>query len=163
MSQFIMSGLIVGLIGMLLWTPYLMCRGVNSLEGELTITDKILCAIPLFNVMRAEKKYYGKISLVTISIVTFFIGFAIRFFTWRYMYQNATIGTITYFLFWAVILFYFFSNMKFVFNVINDAKATAGVSLFALTIFYPFGQYYVGTYLGNVMKAMQRKEKTFKK
>lgn len=162
MSQFIMSGLIVGLIGMLLWTPYLMCRGVCSLEGELTFMDKVLCAIPLFNIIRAEKKYYGKFSLVAISIVTFFIGFVVRFLTWRYMYQNATVGTITYFMFWAVILFYFIANMRFVFNVIHDVNATTGLSLFALTIFYPFGQYYIGTYLGNVMKAMQRKEKTFK-
>lgn len=163
MSQLIISGLIVGLLGMLLWTPYLMCRGIDSLDGELTIAGKILCAIPIFNIIRAEKKYYGKFSLVAISIVAFIIGFAVRFFTWRYMYQNVTIGTVTYFVFWAVILFYFFANMKFVFNVIHDANATAGFSLFALTLIYPLGQYYIGVYLGNVIKAMQRKERTFKK
>ena len=155
MSQVMMSGLIVGIIAMLFWTPFLMARGVSKLDDRSGAADFILCMIPVINIARAEKMYYGKFGVCTISPVMFVIGVAVRFFLWKNAYSNPMVGTISILVFWAVLLFYVLSNMIFVYTIIHDADAVTGFKLVLLTVAYPFGQYYVGTYLSNVIRHMK--------
>ena len=53
--------------------------------------------------------------------------------------------------------------MVFVYNVIHDADALRGGKLILFSVAFPFGQYYVGQYLANVVRHMQAKEDTFKR
>lgn len=163
MSELELSGLVVGLIAMLFVTPFYMAKGISKMEGDLTATEYILCAIPVFNIIRAEIKYWGHIKFCTISWILLIVGVVQRVLLWRFMYQNVTAGTISIIIFWAVIAFYFIANMLFVFSVINDARAITGFKLFLITVGYPFGQYYIGTMLANVVRHMQEKEATFKR
>ena len=162
MSELELSGLVVGIAAMLFFTPFCMAKGISRMDGELSIKEYILCAIPIFNIIRAEIKYWGKIHAVTLSWLLLIVGIVQRYFLLRYMYNNVTVGTISIIVFWAVIAFYFIANMIFVFSVIHDANAVTGFKLFLLTVGYPFGQYYVGAYLANVVRHMQEREETFK-
>lgn len=164
MSNTMVSGIIVGLLAMILWTPYLMARGIFSLgvEGKVPIPTKIKAAVPILNLVIAEKEYYGKFGLILGSYITLILGVIQRYIAWRYMYENVKVGTASILLFWGLVLLFLFANMKFVYNVIKDAGAMSGFKLIIFTIAYPFGQYYVGVYLSNVIRHNKAKKETFK-
>lgn len=163
MSNLMLSGVIVGLFAIMFWTPALMSMGVSKFEGDLTVGEKILCCIPIFNIIRAEKKYYGKFRVVTWSTIIMVLAIIFRFVTWYKMYENVTVGTIGIVLFWGTIALWLIANMIFVYNVINDAQALTGGKLILYSIAFPFGQYFVGNYLANVVRHMQAKEDAFKR
>ena len=162
MNDTLLSGLIVGIIALIFWTPYLMSKGVSSLEGDVSFKEKLLCFTPVFNIIRAEKKYYGKVGLTSIAVVTSIVAIVFRIVCWYKFYSNVTLGTISLVVFYLGILFYIIANCKFVYNVINDADAVSGGKLMLYTIAFPFGQFYIGSFLANVIKHNMNKEATFK-
>ena len=162
MSDTIKSGIIVGVLAILFFTPYLMAKGVSKLDGRTGFGEKVLCAIPFFNLARAEKIYYGHIGIMTFSPIILIAGIATRFYLWYYMYSSDIANTIRVVVFYGVIIFYFISNMIFVYTVLHDSKAVSTGLLVVYTIAFPFGQYYVGNYLSNVIRHQQEKENTFK-
>lgn len=163
MSNLMLSGVIVGLFALMFWTPALMAMGISKFEGDLTMSERLICCIPLVNIIRAEYKYWGKIKLVTISTITFIIVALVRTYCWWNFYDNVTVGTATIVAFWLSIVFWIIANMYFVYKVISDADVMRGGKLLLYTIAFPFGQYFIGTYLVNVVKHMQAKEDTFKR
>lgn len=162
MSELMMSGVIIGLLAIMFYTPALMAMGISKYDGELTMQEKILCCIPVFNIIRAEYKYYGKVKTVTIGTIVLIVGVLARVYIWKNYYQNVTLGTISIIVFWAVIAMWLICNMIFVYTVINDTGAVKGFKLLLYTIAFPFGQYFIGAYLGNIVRHMQQKEDTFK-
>lgn len=162
MNEIMASGLVVGVLAMIFWTPFLMCRGLSKMYDSTGTVDTILCLIPVFNLIRAEKIYFGYIRWMLLAPVLLVAGVAARFYIWMNMYDNVMLGTVSIVIFWAVILFYLICNIRFVYSVINDAQAVTGAKLFLLAIFYPFGQYYIGAYLTNVVRHMKQQEATFK-
>lgn len=162
MSDLVRSGVIVGVLAMLLFTPFLMARGVSKLDGRSGTIDTVLCLLPFINTARAEKIYFGRIRLMTISPIVLILCIAARIFIWWNAYGNVMLGTVSIVLFWASILFYFISNMIFVYTVIHDADVMSGFKLLLFTVAYPFGQYYIGCYLSNVVRHMKDKEATFR-
>lgn len=163
MSNFMLSGVIVGLIAIMFWTPALMAMGVSKFEGDLTPGERLICCIPLVNVIRAEYKYYGKLHMVSITSVSFAIVAVARIFIWWNFYDNVMLGTISVVAFWISLALWLIGNMVFVYNVIHDADALRGGKLILFSVAFPFGQYYVGQYLANVVRHMQAKEDTFKR
>lgn len=162
MSDFMMSGLIVGVLAILFFTPACMALGIEKYDGDVPMANRLICCIPIVNLVRAEIKYYGKIRFVTISTITLFLGIVARVYIWRNYYDNVTLGTASIVIFYAVIFFWLLGNMIFVYNVIHDADALSGWKLILYTIAFPFGQYYVGAYLNNVVRHMRTQEETFK-
>ena len=162
MSNLVLSGLIVGVLAIMFWTPAMLSMGVSKFEGDLTIGERILCCIPIFNVIRAEVKYYGKLHFVSISTILLLIVTVVRIIAWWNFYTNVKLGTVTVIALLVVVALWLIANMLFVYNVIHDADAVRGFKLILLTVFFPFGQYYIGAYLSNVIKHMQEKEATFK-
>ena len=162
MSDLVLSGLIVGIFIMLFFTPFMMCKGICSLEGSLSTKDKVLSIIPIVNIIYAERKYKGKIGLVILSTILLFAGIILRVFVWYNMYNNVTMGLVSMGVFWFVILLFIIANMSFVYMVIHDADVLPGGPLILYTIAFPFGQYYIGTCLANVVKHRAEQEDTFK-
>lgn len=162
MSDFVLSGVIVGVLAMLLWTPFLMSRGVSKLDNRSGPVDTALCAIPFLNLARAEKIYYGKFRLMTISPVVLIVSVTLRVLIWRNAYDNVILGTASIIMFWVSIIFYFVSNMLFVYTVLHDARVMSIYKLIIFAVAYPFGQYYIGSYLANVIRHMQEREATFR-
>ena len=162
MSNLMLSGIIVGVFAILFFTPYKMAVGISALEGKPNIGEKLICMIPILNIGRAEKKYYGKSGLATIAFILLIAGFAFRIWAWWFHYQDALLGTISIAVMWFVIVLYYIANVKFVYNVIHDADALTGGKLFLFSAFYPFGQYFVGAYLATIIKHNMEQEATFK-
>ena len=163
MSPLVYSGLIVGVLAMIFFTPFLFAKGVSQLEGELTFGEKLLCSIPIFNTIRAEKKYLGKLGFHFYATVFGIVAVTVRVVQWWYAYNNVTAGLICMGAFWLGALLFVISKCYLVFTVINDAGAVTGFKLLLLAIAYPFGQYYIGAYLSNVIRHMQESEATFKR
>lgn len=157
-----MSGIIVGLIAMLFWTPYMMAKGISSYEGKPGLKEKILCAIPILNMVRSEIKYYGKIKLVTISSIFAIAAITVRFYVWWNFYGNVTAGIISIAVFYVAILLYVLSNIVFVYKVISDADALRGFKLILFSVAFPFGQYFIGSFLSNIVKHNMEQEDTFR-
>lgn len=162
MSELVLSGLIIGILAMVLFTPYMMAKGICSLEGDISIGDRVLSAIPVLNLIRSEKKYKGKIGLLTISMFLLIVGIVFRVIVWYNMYNNVTMGLISIGVFWGVIVLFCIANMTFVYMIIHDADAVSGVPLILLSVGFPFGQYYIGAYLANVIRHQAEQEATFR-
>lgn len=163
MSEFVLSGLIIGILAMVFFTPFMLSKGVARLEGDMTIGEYILCSIPIFNTIRAEYKYLGRIGFHCISTIIMIIGIIFRVLQWRFMYSNITLGLIAMGVFWFSLLLFAVGNFSIVYLIINDARAVTGIKLIILAVFYPFGQYYIGAYLVNVIRHMKEQESTFKR
>lgn len=162
MNDFVLSGFIVGILAMIFFTPYKMAVGIKKMSGKVSISERLLCAIPIVNIIIAEKEYLGKIGLCAIGTVTCVITTVFRIFQWYYMYDNVTMGLVGMIAFWAGLLFFIISNMVLTYTIINDAGAVRGLKLILLTIGFPFGQYYIGAALPNVVRNIKNEEATFK-
>lgn len=163
MSETVFSGLIIGVLAMLFFTPYCMAIGISKLEDEPTMTEKILCMIPIFNICRAEKKYYGSIRLASIGSIFVTVMIIVRVvFILGVSVTNPLVGNVTLALLWVSLALYIISQMVFVYGVVNDSGCVTTGKRILMSVFYPFGQYYVGNYLSNVMRHMQEKQETFK-
>lgn len=154
-------GFLIGILAILFYTPYKMARGISKLASMDYGANTLLCMIPLVNIIRAEKQYFGKISIVTISTIAAVVSFGLRLITLFFMIDNVPICTASVGLMIAAFLFMIFANMRFVFIVINDADAMSGFKLWLFTLLYPFGQWYIGTYICTVIANKQRFVETF--
>ena len=163
MSELVLSGLVIGLIAMIFFTPFLFAKGVSRLEGELTAKEYVLCAVPIINTIRAERKYFGKIGIHCISTIILILGVTFRVLQWRFMYSNVTMGLIGMAIFWFSLLLFAIGNTVIVYTIINDTNTVRGFKLILLSVLYPFGQYYIGAYLINVIHHMKEQESTFKR
>ena len=162
MSELTLSGLIFGVFAMLFVTPYFMAKGVTYFgDEEFPIGKRLICMIPVFNLIYAEIKYYGRIGIVTISDISLIIGVAARFIIWRTMYSNVGLGTISIFIFWGVIAFFFIANMIFVNGVLKDSGAVETGKRITYSILYPLGQLFIGTSFINIIKNTAKEVQTF--
>lgn len=163
MSNFVLSGLIVGIIVLIFFTPHLLAKGVASLANEDSMGVKVITWIPVVNTIWAEKTYLGKVGFHCIATIFEIVAVVARVIQWRYAYANITLGLICMGAFWLGLLLFVISNCILVYTIIHDAQAMTGFKLILFTIAYPFGQYYIGAYLANVIRHMQEKEETFKR
>lgn len=154
-------GFLIGMLAILFYTPYKMARGIAKLANMDYGANTFLCMIPFLNIIRAEKQYFGKISIVTISTIASIVTFGFRLFTLFFMYDNVTVCTVSVGLMIVSFLFMIFANIRFVYLVINDAGAMSGFKLWLFTLLYPFGQWYIGTYICTVIANKQRFAETF--
>lgn len=163
MNDFVLSGLIIGILAMIFFTPGMMCKGISKMlyGDDEPGGSKLLNWVPFLNMIRAEKIYYGKLHLVSIATLLLLVMFPTRILVWRFMYSNTTLGLITYFGLFAVAGFFILANMIFVFNVLHDADVMYGVKLGVFAVLYPFGQYWIGAYLNNVIKHINNEKETF--
>lgn len=156
------TGFAIGLIMMLFWTPYLMAVGVESLNGEVSFGQKIKCFIPVFNIINAERNYFGKVHMCGISTLIFTIVTIVKFCTWFFLNQMGPLNFITNILWLLSILLLYIGNCVFVYIVIHDADGLSMIKLIFATIIYPIGQAYIGYQLANVIRNAQKEESTFR-
>ena len=162
-SPMFVSGVIVGVLALIFFTPFVMARGISKMDGRSGAGNAILCAIPIVNIIRSEVIYFGGIRLLSISTILSIIGIAVRVIVWRFAFNNVMLGTISIVLFFGALILYAIANMLFIFTVIKDADAVRGFKLFLLSFAFPFGQYYIGAYLNNVIAHNMSREDTFKR
>lgn len=163
LKSLIVTGFFVGLIAMIFVTPAKYTQGIFKLEyGELSPADKIKSWIPLYNVTRSESLYTGKFSLILISTIAFFVSFGVRFACVFLAPSVLPVQIASVLFLFITFLFWYGSNFYAVFIVLNDSGTASILSCIMRSLFFPLGQYYIGTYLATVMKNYAKKEAVFK-
>lgn len=158
------TGLCVGIFAMLFYTPVLLALGVNKVtypDYPLTAGEFICCCIPIFNVIRAEKQWYGKLFLNFFSILAAIVFTALRVFTYIQMRDNVVVCQISVMLFVVAWLFLFIANMLFVWNVLTTCDAMTTFKRVLFSVFYPFGQFFIGKYLSTVIRNSTKLASTY--
>ena len=153
------TGMGVGLILMLFWTPGLLAKGVNKMySGDvLTFGEKFLCFVPIVNTIRAEVQFCGKIAFHTISSILMILTTVFRVFVYMTMFEDKTMTVISVYAFIIGFALFIISHMYLVFNVMYNSDNTSLAKPIIFALLFPFGQYYVGTFLGNVVNHNQKK------
>lgn len=165
MSDSMFSGVIVGVLAMIFYTPMKMALGIAAINNDgdsVSFSDKLSCAIPVFNIGWAEKKYYGKISLCTIATILLLLFAALRVLAWWYFYENVTIGTGSIILLYVGVLLFYVANARFVYDVLTTAEAADGVKKWFYVLFFPLGQYFIGSSVANIIKYNMAQEDVFR-
>lgn len=156
------TGLFFGVIFMVFWTPFLMAKGIQKLEVErLSVGETIMCLIPLFNIIRAEKMFYGKIGLCFWGIVLSIVGVVARVAAIMVNRENAILYYITLALFIIGFLVAYISNVRFVYTVIKKSNALTTGKRWLFSLLYPMGQWFIGNYLANILKNQKKIKDVF--
>lgn len=163
LKSLIVTGFFVGLIAMLFITPARYAQGIFKLEyGELSPADKVKSWIPLYNITKSESLYTGKFSLILVSTIAFLVSLGIRFTCVFLAPSVLPVQLASILLLFIMLLFWYGSNFYAVFIVLNDSGTASILSCIMRSVFFPLGQYYIGTYLATVMKNYAKKEAVFK-
>lgn len=154
-------GLLVGLCAMIFYTPFMLCKGVYYLAyEELTVKDKLKCAIPIYNMFTAETTYTGGLPFAGISTVLFLLFFAFRVVE-AFAGVPTTVANVTIVLLVIAMLAMYVCNFILVFRILKDADVTGTGMTLVFAFIYPIGQYYIGALLPRVLKNSLKEEKTF--
>lgn len=145
-----------------LWTPYLMAKGIESLSGHVSCATKIKCMIPIYNILRAEKNYYGSIKFCGISTILVFVLTIVKLSTWFFLNSMGQLNFITSILWLLSFVIVYIANCIFVYTVIHDADVMGGGKLLLYTIVYPIGQYYIGTQVAGAIARVEREAEAFR-
>ena len=77
------------------------------------------------------------------------------------MRDNETLTIVSIFAFIAAWIFFFIAQMIFVWQVLADSDAMTLGKRILFTIAFPFGQYFIGTVLGRVIRYKQKMASQF--
>lgn len=161
MSNITATGLLVGVFAILFWTPYMFSKGVLSINNDVDMGIKVKCMIPLFNVIYAERYYWGKLWLVSYGTILFVVSTIAKLCTWFFMNSNATLNLVTTILFIITFALFLIFNMVDVYMIIHETNTTTQGKAIILAILYPLGQYFIGAYTATILRKMENKENTF--
>lgn len=163
LGNLVIIGFILGVLVMIFWTPVSLARGVSLMESEdITKKEMIINCIPIINICRAESKYTGGISWITVSNIAFIVTLGLRIacaFTLPNVY---ILQIITIFLFIVSLVFFFGANMRLVWMILTDVDATELGAKIWMSIIFPIGQYYIGNFLPMIVKNLSKEEEVFK-
>ena len=159
MNGIITTGFIIGMLAMLFFTPAQYMKGIMQMSyGKLTVKDKVVCYIPIYNVVKAESLYTGKFSIVLIAILSVMAFTSLRLVVVFTLPAVTFIQYISVIVFLLSLVFYYGANVYAVFIVVHDA-AIKGCMF--RSILFPLGQYYIGNHMNVVVKNTIREERTF--
>lgn len=159
MNNIIAAGFLIGILAMMFYTPAKYMQGIIKLSyGDITTGEKIRSFIPIYNLCKAERLYTGRVSIAGISAITLILTLGLRIVTVFLLPSIRGVQIVTVILFLLSILFVYCANVYIVFIVFKDAGVKGG---WWRAILFPIGQYYIGTYLNNVIKHEVEKEETF--
>lgn len=162
MSNITAAGVLVGVLAMLFYTPYMFAKGVLSINrDELPMSEKLKCFIPIGNVISAEKYYWGKLWLVSYATIFFIIATVAKIGSWLLLHANSGINFVTSIAWMLAVVLFFVANCIDVFVILKETDATSIPKAILLAIIYPLGQWFIGAHVPNILKKMKNKENTF--
>lgn len=149
----------IGILALLLFTPYKMAVGVMMMNNGYVDTGmKVKCAIPLVNIFVTEHELRGGIPITgitsTLTVVLGIIRVVMIFMT----------PTAYDAMFWTLIIFMCFMLVAYICNCQLVASILAinpilfGGEKIAKIIFYPWGQLFIGNHLATMTEQMYTKE-----
>ena len=162
LSNVVSAAFLLGIFFMMFVTPAVFAKGVFLIDhGELDNSDKVKMWIPIYNVVKAESMYTGRVSFVGIGILVLFITTVIRVLAATFA-EAYVVHILTIILFLLGIVFYYAVNVYIVFVVINDSDTKGLLGKVIYSLIFPLGQYFIGNFLPNEMKHLAKEESVFK-
>lgn len=159
MNPIVATGFLVGILAMLFYTPAKFMQGICKLSyGDLTAKEKVMSYIPFYNVIKAEHIYTGRMSSIGIASVAVVIAFIARFGAIFYLTDNRNMQIVTILFVLCALMAWYLCNAITVFMVLHDASLPGYIWR---SILFPFGQFYIGSYMNAVIKNMEKEEGTF--
>lgn len=156
-------GFMLGVFFIIFYTPYLYCKGIYTMEyGTITISDKIICLLPIVNICKAERLYTGKLSKLGVSTIVFVFTILLRFIAIYFLAENSMIQIFTTALLLLTFAITYIMNVIIIFQVLNDADCFSLSKVLFYAIFFPIGQYYIGKFLPTVITNIKLTKETFK-
>lgn len=153
MSNFVLSGLIVGVLLIIFYVPYLLAKGLTQIcyDKKLTGSQQVKCMIPVYNVFYADKTYWGKLALPSISFILVVLVIILRVVLWLFLYDNAFATQASIILLWAILVAWWGCNSFNSFMIMTDSTVVPAGKALLFSIIFPLGYFYIGNYLVNVM------------
>lgn len=151
----ILNAFILGIVILMLYTPYTLAKGVKQLQYGKNLPFKVLanCWIPFYNIYISDVGYFGKPYLATYGMLALLV-IPIRVACWYFMYDNSIVTLISIILFYVGILFWYFANVATSVIIMRDSQIIPTWKCILYSIVYPFGYMYIGNML---VAAMNRK------
>lgn len=154
------TGFTIGILYFLLVAPYLLAKGMFTLEyGECAGSDKFKCMLPFYNLFIAEKLYNGKFPIIAVSSFLTFVFMIVRIIIMFVAPAQITLTVVILGLFILSMLVFWVSSSYMVYKLLDQTDAVYGFKKTASIILFPIGEFYIGNYLAlsirNDMKASE--------
>lgn len=161
LQSILVMGVAMGIFVSLFITPAIYAKGVKLIIGEeLDATDKLKCWIPVYNVAKAEAMYTGRKSFILITFVATCVSAILSMLVGGTANELLIRGAS--FLLFVSLIGVYAAHVYSVFLVIYDTGVVNIVQNILLAVFYPIGQYYIGSFLPNVVKNVEKESDIFK-
>lgn len=163
MGNVIALGFLMGLVAMFVIAPKEVYRGIMLIQyGSLTKDDKAKSWIPVYNIVKAESTYTGKVSSIFISFVVLLVLVVLRFVCVGLLSEAVLLNGITGLCAYVGVLVFYGSMVVFNFRVLNDAGCVSFLKMLFLALIVPVGQDYIGKWLPQLIKhSIKEEEGTF--
>lgn len=146
----------LGVLYIGLYTPYLMATGVCKYkEGVIYTRDKVLSAIPGFNILWASYKYYGNFKFIIVKVVA--AAFILLRLILMFFIESRAVILVTIVLFLIGMAMFFIADMVFVFHVIYSSETTGMGKAILFSFLTPLGQFFIGSSMINEYLSNQSK------
>lgn len=147
------TGFTIGILYFLLVAPYLLAKGMFTLEyGECAGSDKIKCMIPFYNLFIAERLYSGRFPIICVSSLFAFIFMLVRIVIMFVAPANITLTIIVLILFVLFTAIFWISSSVLVYRLIDNTEAVYGAKKVFSIILFPLGEFYIGNYLAQSLR-----------
>lgn len=161
LKEIIFAFFIVGVLGVMFYTPSQMYKGVYTLEyGSLTSADRLKKWIPIYNVIKAERTYLGKMGFVGLAYLILFLFLLVRIVVIFVATGNLSANHISTIALQVSGGLWLISQMVCVGRILKDADVGVGKMIF-YSLLFPLGQDYIGKYLPAFVEAAIKEDKTF--
>ena len=153
MSNFMLSGVIVGVLLIIFYIPYLLAKGLTQIcyDKKLTGAQQFKCICPIYNIFYADLTYWGKLHLPSWSFLFLVVVIIARVLQWRFAYNQDVIAQILIIGVWVALIIWYVCNMINSILIMKDSTVISMGKAIAFSIIFPFGYFYIGQYLVNVM------------
>lgn len=147
------TGFTIGILYFLLVAPYLLAKGMFTLEyGECSGSDRIKCMVPFYNLYIAEKLYNGKFPIIATSSLLTFIFMLIRVAIMFVAPAQITLAVIILGLFIVSLFVFWISSSLMVYKLIDQTDSVYGFKKTASVVLFPLGEFYIGNYLATAIR-----------
>lgn len=160
MTTIILGFFFVGIIAIIFYTPHQMYCGIKRIQyGTLSLKEKFISWIPVYNVINAEHSYLGS-NKVLINSICIVVSLVFRFIVIFKFTENRILNILTVIFLLVSLIAWFLVNIIFVYIVLGDTDYISLVKRIYYSIFFPLGQNFIGNYLPTIIE-QELKEVSF--
>ena len=153
-NEIILSGVIVGVLIIMFYVPYLLAKGLTQIcyDKRLTGGQQVKCAIPIYNVFYADITYWGKLSFASWGFIALVATIVARLVQWFFFYSaNEVIVQAFMIAVWVALIAWWICNVVNSIMIMKDSTVVPIGKAILYSIIFPVGYFYIGNFLVNVM------------